>query len=96
MNQELLDDKMKLFCAMYENKSIWRNPKQTMDNFKNVFVGHWDDVLFHTFDDRDASFDLCGAFTAVLDKIKSSNRKITASWIGYVGVRDVVIVIALK
>lgn len=97
MNQELLNAKMRLFCLVYENKSIWDDMEQTEKNFENIFVGHKNDVLYYTFDDRDSGFSLCSAFSTVLYEIKSSNRKIASTWVGYVGQDSkLMAVIALK
>lgn len=97
MNQELLNNKMRLFCAMYEHKGIWDDMEQTESDFKNVFVGHKDDVLYYTFDDKDGSFDLCDAVCTIVDEIKSSDKKIAATWAGYVGCDGkLMVVIALK
>lgn len=97
MNQELLNAKMRLFCDMYEHKGIWDDMEQTEKNFKNVFVGHWDDVLCYTFDDRASGFSLYSAFDTVLDEIKYSERKIASTWIDYVGCDGIfMVVIALK
>lgn len=86
---------MRLFCDMYEHRGVLDDMKRTENDFKNVFVGHWDDVLYYTFDDRYCSFDLCCAFKTVLDKIESSDRKIASTWVGFVG-RDLMVVVALK
>ena len=59
MNKELLEAKMKLLAAMYEDKDVWEDMDEFDDNFNNVFTGYNEnDVIYFTWDDQNDTFEL--------------------------------------
>lgn len=101
MNKELLEAKMKLLAAMYDDKDVWEDMDEFDDNFNNVFTGYnEDDVIYFTWDDQNDTFELSKVFDTIFNEIaehQAQGKQLAATWNGYMGTDDIlVLVIAFK
>lgn len=101
MDKQLLNAKMELLRAMYEDKEVWADGSvdDFDENFTNVF-GTEDVATYFTWDDQNDTFVADEMFDAVMSTImdlQNEGKKVTSSWSGYLGTDDILVcVLAYK
>lgn len=98
MNKELLNAKMKLLAAMYEDKGVWDDMDEFDENFTNVFGT--EGATYFTWDDQGDSFVADEMFDTIMDTVmdlENKGKKVTAKWSDYLGTDEILVcVIAYK